>query len=113
MAEETTNGITKLIIGTALTAVLSVAGVTGDYYLDKDVPIYTEVITDYEYDELKPQISDIMSNSKMKELTYQELAIWSDVLNKEMSQCGKVQFSHITNSDDLIDKLNEVILKGC
>ena len=103
--------LSKTITGTAIAILLAGAGATGDYYLSKDIQLANEYFTGYEYSQLKPALVNQVKERNTKLLSYREVELWQAAWNKENEKC-KFVASDVTQ-DNLVDKLNSALEKGC
>ena len=90
----------KLLIGTTILVVLAGVGMVGDYYLIPNVTLVGEKYTEYEYDQIRPQVINkvVKSLSGGEYPTDKELSILWDIYWIE-NQKRLFNFSGLTENN--------------
>ena len=96
-----------------LSAVDLTAGMTGDYYVTKDIQLADRQVTAYEYSVYKPEILqrfDDRYNAKQG-LTLNERDAWMSVAGKEAEECNGFQIVD-ANAGNTVLKIQELLKDG-
>lgn len=102
--------LSKTIAGTSI-AILLATGVTGEYFLAKDINLAGEKFTGYEYSQLKPALVARFKERGAKPISYKEAQLWQAAWNRENEKCRFVMTD--VTQDNLTTRLNESLEKGC
>ena len=102
----------KISLATIGIIVSSMAGLAGDYYLDPDIELYTESLTQYEYNQLKPILINKIKNRKVELINFLDGRLWVAMVRKELKECKTFEMQN-ANNDSIIDSLQTILEVGC
>jgi hypothetical protein len=107
--------LAKIFLGTTFVVGVSAINLVAPYYAVPNVELHTALVTEYEYDNLKAEIIDVVKNRVTDEPTHQDIELFIDLANREIPNCPEAQavLSDVTDGDDLVDKLIDLLELTC
>jgi len=99
----------KTIAGTGIAILLATAGMTGEFYVNKDEKLLDKDYTTYEYHQIREQIGEKGSQDN---LNYKELELFVAVLNKEKEKCGG-KLHKVNSNEDIRNLVKNFDKNGC
>ena len=106
---ERVDKIKKILAKAGIAAIASVGLLGGEYCINPDIELVSNKYTGYEYDQIRKEIGELGSKDN---LTYEQLKVYVEVLNKEKDKCGGKIYP-INNKQDIRDQVKKFDKGGC
>jgi len=111
MAETRGNKLVRILAASGIAIVLAAGGVTGDYYLNPSIDLGAVQVTQYEYEQIKPElVAEIKQMSFQDPLTLTQRTMWINAADIEIKKCGGIR---LDTSKDFVTQINDVLENGC
>lgn len=111
MAETRENKLLRILAASGIVISLAAGGAAGDYYLNPSIDLGAVKVTEYEYQQIKPELVDQIKQMSFEDpLTLEQRTMWISAVDRELHECGPVR---LDPSQDIVTQLNDILENGC